>query len=151
MSDTNESRWEGGWQENAIRDLQETTLSLSAIGLKYGRHKETIYKLARQSKITRPDLKAKSGPVPVSEVKPFSPQHRALGIRLTIFRGGLNFTQMGEKLNLSRHAIKRMELGIWDFTLLQLLEISELLETPISKMLETYKIPVAPIPKQHWR
>ena len=140
MDDTSKSRWEGGWQENAISDLENTTLSLSAIGAKYGRNKATIYKMMKNSGIVRPEEKARSGPTPVAGIKPISPQHRAVGIRLTIHRGGRTFTEVGDELNLSRHMVKRMELGIWDFSLSQLIDVSGLLQMPIEKMLEPHKI-----------
>ncbi|CCV12880.1 helix-turn-helix transcriptional regulator [Mesorhizobium sp. STM 4661] len=114
------------WHGKAIQDLETTDLSYAQLAKKYGRSRDTIIKLARLHNVLR-RIPVTKGARRAIDMKELSPQHRALGTRLTIFRENRNYTEAAAIIGVSRHVLKYMELGCYDFTLTQLNRISELL------------------------
>lgn len=114
------------WHAQVINDLENTDLSYAELASKYGRSRDTIIKLARLHNVLR-KVPVKKGARRAIDMKPLSAAHRALGTRLTIFRENRNYTEAAAQIGVSRHVLKYMELGCYDFTLTQLNRISELL------------------------
>lgn len=113
-------------------------MSYTELARKHGRSRDTIIKLRAKLEGDRPERK-KSGPTVAVEETPISDAHRALGIRLTIHRGGKNFTQMGELLNVSRVVVRKMELGQHDFSLTQVQTLAKEMGMTMAECLEPYK------------
>ncbi|TIS85672.1 MAG: hypothetical protein E5W26_10935 [Mesorhizobium sp.] len=114
------------WHTQLIYDLENTDLSHGELAKKYGRSRDTVIKLARLHNVLR-KIPVKKGARRAADMKALSPQHRALGTRLTIFRENRNYSEAAAFIGVSRHVLKYMELGCHDFTLTQLNRISELL------------------------
>lgn len=115
------------WHTAAIYDLEHTSLSYAEIGVKYGRSRDTIIKLKRLHKVLRRVPVSRNGQLKTTSMKSLSSYHRALGSRLTMFRGNRNYTALAHEFGVSRHILKLMEIGAHDFTLTQLSRISEIL------------------------
>lgn len=122
------------WQQSALHDLEFTGLSYEEIGQKYGRSRATIIKLFRLFNVKRKVPVARLGPQKTADMKSLSPEHRALGSRLTVYRSNKLLTQVAEELGVSRHILKLMEQGSHDFTLTQLSRIANMLDAPIQDL-----------------
>lgn len=122
------------WQKSAIEDLENTDLSIAEIATKYGRSPHTIKKLRRLYNVTRKLPARRMGPRKAVEMVSLSPEHRALGSRLTAFRGSRTYTDLAAEIGISRHALKLMEMGAFDFTLSHLIRISNLMGRPIQEI-----------------
>ncbi len=133
------------WRELAIKDLTDTDLSYDEIGQKYGRDRDTIIKLKRLHNLTR-KLPPRKGPRKITDRKEISSAHRAVGIRLSLFRGERSYAEVAERIGVSALALRYMELGIHDLTLAQLLKISELLGQSISELTSPFTVGSAPKP-----
>ena len=123
------------WQTAAIYDLQNSNLSYRQIGDKYGRSRDTVIKLKRLHKVLRRVPVSRMGQQKTSTMKSLTSFHRALGSRLTMFRGNRNYTAVAHELGVSRHVLKMMEIGAYDFTLTQLHRISEILGQTIPEII----------------
>lgn len=128
------------WKQSAIRDLEETDLSYQEIGAKYGRHRDTIIKLKRSEGIVRKKAVRKTGPNKAADMKQISLAHRALGVRLTLYRGIRNRSDLAKELNVSRYVVSMMEIGTHDFKLSELLKISSVLGLSITEMIEPHRV-----------
>lgn len=131
------------WQALAVKDLTETDLSYEEIGKKYGRDRDTIIKLKRLHKLTR-KLPSRKGPRKITERRELSAAHRAVGIRLGLYRADSSYAEVAERIGVSAIALRYMELGIHDLTLAQLLKISELLGQSISELTSPFTVGSAP-------
>ena len=123
------------WERAALDDLENTDLSMKEIGVKYGRSPDTIRKLKKFYNLTRKLPPRKRGQSKASEAISMSPYHRALGSRLTVYRGNKTLTDVSTKLGTSRYVTKMMELGAHDFTLRELIRISEIMGQPIQDLI----------------
>ncbi len=121
------------WPDSAVTDLKESELSFREIGIKYGRNTQTVRRLARDNGITRPPKT--SGPKPLADIPSLSTSHRRLGMKITLNRGIKNHTDMAEMLGVSRKIYALMEIGAHDFTMTQLLVISEFLGESIDNLI----------------
>ena len=126
------------WQIRALSDLRTTTLSYQELADKYGRDRNTLIKLKREHQITRPSGH-RNGPKPAVELKQLSPAHRALGLRITAYRGVRSYTELGEELNVTRHVVRMMEIGAHDFTLRQLQKLSEVMGRSITELITPHR------------
>lgn len=113
------------WKTSALRDieLEGENASFAEIGKRYGRDAYTIWRLARENGIRKKS--AKGGRPRLDELKPLSEVHQKIGLRLYMKRGPLTFTEVGEQLGVTRAVVQTMEIGAHDFTLSQLLTISD--------------------------
>ncbi len=127
------------WQTLALKDLAETDLSYKEIGEKYGRDRDTVLNLRRKHNVVR-KLPPRKGLRPAVEIKQLSPEHRALGVRLSIYRGVRNYSELAQELNVSRHVVKMMEIGAHDFTLRQLLKLSQLMGRSINELIAPNRV-----------
>jgi hypothetical protein len=123
------------WHKACLEDLENTSLSYAEIGRKYGRARDTIIKLKNHYNVTRKNPPENYGQRKPDTLSSLSDQHRALGSRLTVFRANKTYSQVGDLLGVSRHIVKLMELGAHDFTLNQLMRISDVLGMEISQMI----------------
>ncbi|MES0134560.1 hypothetical protein NKJ88_06290 [Mesorhizobium sp. M0016] len=127
------------WHTQVIGDLENSDLSYAELAKKYGRSRDTIIKLARLHKVLRRIPIAKGARKAV-DMTAISPQHKALGTRLSIFRGTRNYSDAAAIIGVSRHVLKYMELGCYDFTLSQLNRISELLGSTLVEMTTSFRM-----------
>jgi hypothetical protein len=122
-------------------DLQTTDDSLAKLSKKHGWHPSTISKFQAQQNIVRPEGGGKSGPQRDEGRLPISPSHKALGIRIGLYRASRNYTEFGEILGVSRVIVKNMEHGFHDFTLSEMTRIVNILGITLTEALEPYRIP----------
>lgn len=133
------------WQALALHDLEHSDLSYEEIGAKYGRSRDTVIKLKNRFDVVRRVPQSRMGPKKTVDMKPLSPQHRTLGIRLTLHRGDRSYTDVARELNVSRHVVKMMEIGAHDFTLTQLLKLSEQLGRTINELITSMQVTSVPL------
>lgn len=117
------------WQRDCLHDLEHSDLSYAELAVKYDRARDTITKLKERYSITRPTT-VRKGSIPLSQRQSISTNHRAIGVRLTLFRDDRLITDLADQMNVSRTVYKAMEVGAHDFTLTQILRISEVLGVP---------------------
>lgn len=127
------------WQLEAIEDLKNTDLSYQEIGIKYGRHRDTIIKLKGATNTVR-SQRPMNGPRKVALADAISPEHRTLGIRLTLFRANRPMAELSKELNVSRIILHQLELGTHDPSLSRLQRISEVMGVPIATLLSPYRV-----------
>jgi len=132
-----------GWHSAAVYDLTNTDLSYDEIARKYGRHRDTIIRLKNQYNVTR-KLPARKGHLRTIDREAIDPQHRTVGIKLTMHRGSRSHSEMAELVGVSIPVLRNMELGLHAFTLAQLTRISKVtglslneLITPVSVLAGT--------------
>jgi len=136
------------WQSLAVTDLETTDLSYDEIGKKYGRSRDTIIKLKNLHQVVRRLPVSRMGPKKTVDMKPLTLQHRTLGIRLTLHRGDRSYTEIAQQLNVSRHVVKMMEIGAHDFTLTQMITISDALGLSINDLVTSVKVSSVPIKQE---
>jgi DNA-binding XRE family transcriptional regulator len=123
------------WENQAIDLLKTTTLSYNQIATRVGRGRDAVVRLCRIHAIERPNKPV--GPVKMTEMNKLSPQHIALGLKLSRYRNDISASEMAKRLGVSRYVLRTMEFGLHDFTLTQLLRISELLGLTLDQLTET--------------
>ena len=119
------------WQVNALKDLWTTRLSYQEIADRYGRSRSTVIALAREHNVAR--LNGKKG----SAKTALSKEHVALGLKISLHRDTQSYSEMGEELGVSRHVVRMMELGYHDFTLTQLIKLSNIMGQNLDQLIET--------------
>jgi hypothetical protein len=113
-------------------------MSVAEIALKYKRSDQTIRKLFQRSKIVRNYTPTQKGPKRRENSLPISRQHHAIGIRLNMARGATGSRAFAEKLGVSPIVLARMEVGQHDFSLSQLITISEVTKQSIDTLMQTF-------------
>lgn len=126
------------WHADAIRDLEETSMSVSEIAKKYNRSTKTVEKLLYTSNIVRKFPNSRRGPTRRENSLPISRQHHAIGIRLNMLRGPESSRVFADRLGVSPNVLAKMEVGQHDFQLTQLLTISKLMGQPINELIQTF-------------
>jgi DNA-binding XRE family transcriptional regulator len=132
------------WQDLAVHDLKTTDLSYEEIAKKYGRARDTVIKLARLHNLIGNRAVSRNGPRKMADLKPLSREHRTVGVRLTLYRGTRSYTEVAQELNVSRHCLKAMEIGAHDFTLSQMIKISELIGMSINDVVKSVQVMGSP-------
>lgn len=115
------------WHHLVLEDLRTTTLTYAQLAQKFRRSPDTIYRIARDAGIIRPVGVPQHQPKACEE-DPQTSIHRMIGIRLS---GYPNRQALVEKLGCSWPKMRRMELGVHDYTLNELLTIQEVLGIPL--------------------
>ena len=132
------------WVKAALDDLENGDLSYEELAKKYGRSRSAMQKLKTQFNIKRKLGSRFVGMRKTAELKSLSPEHRSIGMKLTVYRGPRLVRQLAAELGVSPHRAKMMELGIHDFSLEQLKLIASLLKVTIQSL-------VAPINEKFTR
>lgn len=110
-----------------------TTMSFAEIGRKYNRHRSTVAILAKAVGATRDGVGR--GITPLAEASPLSIQHRRLGVRITRELGEMTPKEAADRLGISVIRLRQMELGVHDFTLLEMLKLEKFLGIEMSEMI----------------
>ncbi|KQY25935.1 helix-turn-helix transcriptional regulator [Rhizobium sp. Root483D2] len=126
------------WRDKAAHDLQNTPMSVAAIGEKYSRSHSTIQKLIKERGIVRSKGSARRGPRGISTDKWFSQSHRVVGIKISYFVARNSYRYSSKLFGFSVQRIRKMELGQYDFRLSELEKISEVLDMPLDGLLESF-------------
>ena len=110
--------------------------SYSEIAAAVGRDKSAITKMAKERKWVRTKT-AKSGRKAFKDCAVKSAIHRSIGIRIAMHRvlEQENVTQLGKRLKKSRVTVSHMEQGFHDFTLNEISQIADLLDTNLMDLL----------------
>lgn len=99
-----------------------------------GRSRDAILKLCKKESISRPNKQA--GHKALADMPRISPQHVALGLRITLYRGSRSATEVARELGVSRYVLRSMEFGVHDFTLTQLQKLSSIMGQTIEQLIE---------------
>ncbi len=134
------------WVDEAIDQCETKGLSYEEIGKTHGRSRTTIYKLMRERGIKRktPTGRPNGGAIRTEALKPLSSCHSAIGTKLNFdrtVRKNENLSGYGSDLKINRTRLRRMELGVEDFTLSQLMRIAERLGLSLNELLATQPKP----------
>ena len=123
------------WKASAIRDYVLTGMSHAEVGAKYGRSAITILKTMQGRGLKKMVPRSRHSIYRTMTNGPLSPAHRALGVRLSIYRGIRKYTDVAEDFKISRHVLKSMEIGAHDYKLTELQRIAEVLGEPIATII----------------
>lgn len=125
------------WKDKAIADYEKGA-TFEELAERYGRRPNTIYKaVVERGAVRQVPMDAKKRQRKFSEIHPMSQEHKNLGLRMNMYRTvsrRWNLDQMGAAIASNRIEVRKMELGIHDFTLTQMSRISNLLELPIAEL-----------------
>lgn len=135
------------WPEGAVEDWQQGA-SYEWIRRKYGRAYSTVAKLIQRSKelgakrmVDTSKRKRIGGRKPLADERPISTSHHSIGIRLNRYREidhTYNYQEMADLIKVNRLTVRRMELGLHDFTVGELQRIAGLLETSIEELMKPF-------------
>lgn len=64
-----------------------------------------------------------------------SSRHRGLGMKVGLLRKGRTYSEVAAELGVNRHVARTMELGVHEFTLSELMALSERLGVGFDQML----------------
>lgn len=114
--------------------------SPQTIATKYGRHVSTIWKLVKEERERNPSRQRKKisrGPRSISEKDTLSPLHVNVGLMIAKHRAVNDITasDFGSVINSSRIRVRNMEVGAHDFTLSELISLSEVLKVSLPELL----------------
>jgi hypothetical protein len=132
------------YPEGALEDWANGA-SYGWLATKYGRSYSTISKMVGQAqklgrqRVVDLDNRRRGGRKAFSEQSAISPMHRNVGVKLNFYREvqhDMNYEELGAKLGLNRLVVRKMELGIHDFTLSQIDAVSKLLDKPITELMK---------------
>lgn len=130
------------WRDAAIDDLENTSMSYDEIARKYGRSTMAVMKLRERANIIRAKPNMRRGPRKFEEARSLSSHHRAVGSRLTIARANTPVRDFADRLGVSVYVLRAMELGIHDYTLSELLRISDLVGRTMEDLINPISIGV---------
>lgn len=135
------------WPEGAIEDWQHGA-SYSWIEAKYGRSYSTVTKMIKRAKelgserlVDLSKRKRRGGRLPLADEKPISASHQHIGLRLNRFReidNMYSYEELGKLLNANRLKVRRMELGLHDFTVAEMQRIAKLMQTNIEELMKPF-------------
>lgn len=127
-----------------IEDLYEEGLSIAALVAKYGKNESTIHKIrkeydrnfAAEHGHPRERKKKPIDPRRLHDAKGLSFNHLFIGMHISRYRSEhqLGPTAFGMLMSRTGTKITKMERGLYDFTLLELQRLSEILDLPVSKL-----------------
>ena len=126
-----------GWHDAAIYDLENTTMSYSEIARKYGRSRDTITKLKKERHIVRPSKLKRGNESPLFQ-DPIDQFHRNIGVHVTIMRRNSSPKLISELIGVSTHVLRKIELGLHEITLLELIRISRATNKSIPELMSPY-------------
>lgn len=113
--------------------------TVAEIADQFGLHHCSVQHILRNNRpadavgVARPT----KGPRPFDHGKPLSKLHRQIGVKLDAHRAldrKINLTEMGAHVRMSRLRLRKAELGLHDFTLSELIGISQLLSIPLASL-----------------
>ncbi|CAH2404978.1 hypothetical protein [Mesorhizobium ventifaucium] len=122
------------WQEPALQDLQNSGMSYAEVGKMYGRSRATIIKLARLHELIRRVPISRTGLQRDADKAVISSYHRGVGLKVALLRKGRTYSEIAEELGVNRYVARTMELGVHEFTLSELMVLSERLGMGFDQM-----------------
>ncbi|WP_353640793.1 helix-turn-helix domain-containing protein [Mesorhizobium sp. WSM2239] len=135
------------WPEGPIEDWQQGA-SYGWIEEKYGRSYSTVAKLIRNAKalgvkriVDTAGRKRQGGRTPLNDQKPLSYGHHSVGIRLNRFREIENvytYQKLADMIDVNRLTVRKMELGLHDFTLGEIQKLAELMDVQVQELLRPF-------------
>lgn len=133
------------WPEGAIEDWQQGA-SYGWIEDKYGRANTTVVKLIRRAKEMGTQRiveasKRRGGRLTLTGRKPLSYGHHSIGIRLNKYREidhDFTYQKMGDLISVNRLTVKKMEMGIHDFTIRELQTLATVMNTTIEELMSPF-------------
>lgn len=131
------------WPEGAIAEYFEVEVeerpSIRDLANRYGRSEVTVRKMiSREAALRGIDLKATPRSRALHDQKTLGPLHIALGLKLVTHRvmdRHLGIREMAKELGVSPMTLGLMERGSHDYTLTQLLRLSEVLDVPVIELI----------------
>jgi hypothetical protein len=125
------------WKAGLQFDFENLGLTYTELSDKYGRSRSTIINLIKKNKWVQ-KVPSRTNGVPFNTEKPISPMHSSIGHKINHHRT-LELQQTptvyADGLRTNRVQLRRMELGIHDFTLQQLNRISQKLGIPLKDLM----------------
>lgn len=135
------------WPEGPIEDWQQGA-SYGWIAEKYGRDYSTVAKMIRRAKklgatrvVDLANRRRQGGRMPLNDQKPLSYGHQSIGIRLNRFREIENdhtHQKLADMIDVNRLTVRKMELGLHDFTIGQIQKIAEVMHVKIEELLRPF-------------
>jgi hypothetical protein len=114
------------WEAAAIHDFVHGGMSYAEIGSKYGRDRDTIRRLMKAKGIKREVEAKKGGRESFDKQVPISQVHRVIGTYINHHREiqlHQNLTEYAAMLGVSRFTLQKMERGLHDFTISDLVKL----------------------------
>jgi len=130
---------DGDWKAACIHDFIHSGLSYGELGKKYNRSRDTIIKMTQQAGVERQvPVNSRGGRLRFDQEKALSPIHKSIGVRMNLYRTlAKEWTtdEAAKILEANRYILRRMELGLHDFSLSQLEKVTEYLGTTMGDLL----------------
>lgn len=131
------------WKVGAIHDFKYAGMSYQELATKYGRAKITIQKMLKRMGVERVTPSTNiGGRIKYSDLPVVSHTHKAIGVRLNLYRTlnlKENLTEFSGRIMVNRDTLRRMELGVHDFTLTELGRVAQMLSTLVPDLLTSRK------------
>ena len=132
------------WPEGAIDDWQSGA-SYGQIEKKYGRAYSTVAKLIRGAQVLGTKRMVaqvrKGGRPPLVEQKPLSYGHHSVGIKLNRYREidhSYTYQEMADRMKVNRLTVRKMELGLHDFTVRDLQKIATVIGSNVEELVKPF-------------
>ncbi|RWN60270.1 helix-turn-helix transcriptional regulator [Mesorhizobium sp.] len=134
------------WPEGTIEDWQQGA-SYGWLADKYGRSYSTVVKLVRRAKemgtkrVEITSSRRRGGRLALAGQKPLSYGHHSIGIRLNKFREidhAFTYQEMADQIRVNRLTVRKMELGLHDFTVRELQSLASVMSTSIEELMRPF-------------
>ncbi|TGT64140.1 MULTISPECIES: helix-turn-helix transcriptional regulator [unclassified Mesorhizobium] len=134
------------WPEGTIEDWQNGA-SYGWLADKYGRSYSTVVKLIRRAKemgterVAHTTGRRRGGRVALALQKPLSYGHHSIGVRLNKYREidhAYTYQQMADQISVNRLTVKKMELGLHDFTIRELQTLAIVMSTTVEELMKPF-------------
>ncbi len=134
------------WPEGAIEDWQQGA-SYGWLADKYGRSYSTVAKLIHRAqemgakRVVETSNRRRGGRRPLADQKPISYGHHSIGIRLNKYREidhAYTYQELADRIDVNRLTVRKMELGLHDFTMGELQRISSLMGTTVEELIKPF-------------
>ncbi|MGN6584824.1 MAG: hypothetical protein ACTHJV_14085 [Rhizobiaceae bacterium] len=141
------------WPEGALEDW-ENGASYGWIADKYGRGYSTVAKMIRAAQLLGAkrlvdigNRKRQGGRQPLHERKPLSAMHLHVGLKISRFRqveNDYSCSEFAALIKTNRLTARLMELGLYDFKLLELQVIADLMRLTLAELMGLEAVAVRP-------
>lgn len=114
-------------------------MSVPAVARKFGMHHSTVHKIRRRHEAKNGKQVRVHKPKDVrvlNDKRPLTSVHARIGLRIGAYMAEheLNATSFGELISASRVRVRNMQVGAYELTIMEVIQLSDVLSIPYEEL-----------------